>query len=345
MITHDLDLALREVVAMLPRDQIFVLVDEQTEKYCLPVVQQTLGLPVSQVCVMPCGDVNKTLTTVEHVWQFLFSRGATRQSLLINLGGGHVSDIGGFAAATYKRGMAYVNVPTTLLAAIDAAFGGKTGFNYNGIKNGIGLFASPLRVIVYPEFLRTLPRKEFLSGYAEMLKHALISSPLELNRVLSYDIIENDLSELEFLIERSVVIKNYIVESDPHETGLRKSLNFGHTIGHALEQMSLDSEEPMPHGYAVFYGMLAEMYLSHLKLSLKEEVIKQCLPLLYEFYGKPQCSCKQMQQLLELMHHDKKNLSVQHINLTLLQNVGNCRINQECTDSEVLSALDWLFAL
>ncbi len=345
MITHDLDLALREVVAMVPREQVFVLVDDNTLTHCLPLLQRTLFLPLSQVCTIPCGDENKTLATVEKVWQFLFDHGATRHSVLFNLGGGYVSDLGGFAASTFKRGMKYVNVPTTLLAAIDAALGGKTGFNYYGIKNGIGLFAKPERVILSLEFMKTLPAKEFLSGYAEMLKHALISSPLELNRVLGYDPGKTDLEELEFLIERSVVIKNYIVENDPTETGIRKSLNFGHTIGHALEQHSIDTGEVMPHGYAVFYGMLAEMYLSHIRLGFKKEVITQCLPLLYEYYGRPVCSCKDLQQLVLLMHHDKKNTSTHSINLTLLQAVGNCRIDQECSDTEVLEALDWLFAL
>ena len=345
MITHDLDMALRDAVSMVPENQIFILTDTNTHVHCLPLVQKTLNLPEQQVLCIEAGDANKTLATVEQIWHFLFEHNATRHSVLVNVGGGMVSDIGGFAASTYMRGMKYVNVATTLLSDIDAASGGKTGINYNGIKNGIGLFAQPKSVIICLDFLRTLPPEEFLSGFAEMLKHALISSPLELDRLLTYDIDKRDLQSLETLIQRSIVVKSYIVEQDPEESGMRKTLNFGHTVGHALEQMSLMQNKAMPHGYAVFYGLLAEMYMSVKMLSLNEAVIKQCLPLFYNYYGKPQCSCKDMNTLIELMHHDKKNLSSDKVNCTLLQVVGNARIDRQCDDQLILEALDWLFSL
>lgn len=345
MLTHDLDMALRDAVAMIPTDQIFVLTDSNTRVHCLPLVQTTLRLPEQQVFTIEAGDANKTLDTVEQIWKFLFSMHATRRSVLINVGGGMIEDIGGFAASTYMRGMSYVNVSTTLLSDIDAAYGGKTGFNYNGLKNSIGLFAQPKSVIICLDFLKTLPAEQFLSGFAEMLKHALISSPLELNRLLEYDLNSRDTSELETLIQRSIVVKSYIVEQDPEEAGMRKTLNLGHTIGHALEQMSIKQGRPMPHGYAVFYGLLAEMYMSVRLLGLSDNVIRQCLPLLYDYYGKPECSCKQVSELIDLMHHDKKNTTTDKVNFTLLQAVGNARINQQCDDKTITEALDWLFSL
>ena len=351
MLTHDLDMALRDAVAMTPRNQIFVLTDENTYIHCLPLVQKTLELPQEQILTLQPGDSNKTLDTVQQIWKQLFDRHATRHSLLINLGGGMVSDIGGFAASTYMRGMRYVNVSTTLLSDVDAAYGGKTGFNFYNQKNSIGLFAKPHSVIISTDFLKTLPEKEFLSGYAEMLKHALISSPLELNRLLEFDLNERPINQLETLIQRSIVIKSYIVEQDPEETGMRKMLNFGHTIGHALEQASIDAAaktgetSPLNHGYAVFYGMLAEMYLSAKILSFNQNVIKQCLPLLYEYYGKPVCNCKEQDKLIRLMHRDKKNADAEKVNFTLLQAVGNPRINQTCSDELIAEALDWLFSL
>lgn len=345
MLTYDLDLSIRDATVATPIEQIFLLTDENASIHCLPLVLKTITIPREHILTIPAGDSNKTLAFTEQIWNFLFSHGATRSSLLLNLGGGMICDMGGFAAATYMRGISYVNIPTTLLADVDAASGGKVGINYNGIKNAIGTFARPKAVIISADFLATLPTKEFLSGFAEMLKHSLISSPLELNRILSYDIDSAPHDELCTLIERSLIIKNYIVEQDPEEHGLRKSLNFGHTIGHAIEQYQLRAGDPIPHGYAVFYGLLAELYLSVKLLGLNDSVIRQCLPLLYNYYGKPQCSCRDQDELIELMRHDKKNIAARHINFTLLKAVGNARINQECADADIREALDWLFAL
>ncbi len=348
--TTDLDLSLRDVTALREMSDVYVLVDSNTQTLCLPLLRQTLRLPDSQVVVIAAGDEHKTLATVEQVWQTLFERGATRRSLLINLGGGMVCDLGGFVASTYMRGIDFVNIPTTLLAQVDASFGGKTGFNYMGLKNSIGVFAKPKKVIICPDFFPSLPVKQLLSGYAEVLKHALISSPLELNRVLAYDIERQDMTELMAIVKRSLVIKNYIVEQDPTETGMRKTLNLGHTIGHALEEMSLKQwregkGEMLPHGYAVFYGLIAELYLSVKKLGLDKKVLEQCLPLFYHYYGKPVCSCREQDELIELMRHDKKNLSTSEINFTLLRQVGNAYINRTCTEEEIKEALDYLFSL
>lgn len=345
MITYDFDLALREATALYQQEQIFLLVDENTRRLCLPELQKTLTIPEQHILCLPAGETNKTLASVQHIWDFLIRQGATRQSLLLILGGGVLTDMGGFAASCFKRGIAYVNIPTTLLAAVDAAAGGKTGFDYQGLKNEIGLFSKAAATIVYPAFFETLPIEQLLSGYAEMLKHALISSPLELVQVLAFDwnAATLDWQRLSEILSRSIDIKNYIVEQDPEEHDLRKTLNFGHTVGHAIESYALQKGEPILHGYAVAYGIVAELYLSVTKFGFPQNYFRQVVSFVTEHYGKPVCPCKDYDRLISLMQHDKKNQSVGEINCTLLRNVGNYQLNQHPTREEVLEALDFLF--
>lgn len=345
MLTNDIDLALREVTASVDKNQVFILVDEQTEVLCLPTVQQTLALPKEQILVLEAGEEKKNLDSVEKIWDFLIVRHATRRSLLLILGGGVLTDMGGFAAATFKRGISFVNIPTTLLGAVDAATGGKTGIDYKDLKNEIGLFVSPKETIIYPAFLQTLPHPQFLSGYAEMLKHALIASPLELSQLLAFNLNTIDRDMLSQLLSRSIDIKNYIVEQDPQEEGLRKSLNFGHTIGHALESFSFHTEHRLLHGYAVLYGMIAELYLSVKVLGFPEKYLAQVVSIMREYYGKPIGSCKDYDALLSLMQHDKKNTSAGEISFTLLRNVGDCRLNQQIDTESIKESLDFLFNL
>ncbi len=345
MLTFDLDLALREVTALYSQEQLFLLMDEQTQKYCLPTVEKTLQvLPSHQLCVAT-GEENKTLATVQQIWDFLIAEKANRHSLLLILGGGLLTDIGGFAAATFMRGMPFLNIPTTLLAAVDAGSGGKTGFNYQGLKNEIGVFAQPAQTIVYPPFFQTLPYEQVLSGYAEMLKHALIASPLELAQVLSFDLDKIDWDGLAELLRRSMEIKHYIVEQDPEERDLRKTLNFGHTVGHALEEYFLKhrAEQPLLHGTAVAYGIVAELYLSYMKLGFSDKVLRQVVHYVYEHYGRISCPCKDYDVLIDLMLHDKKAEHANQLNVTLLQTVGNYRINQTVKADEMKEALDFLF--
>lgn len=361
MLTHDLDLALRNAVGLRDVSQLFLLADENSMRHCLPLVQNTLKIKEDHILCLPAGEQHKTLDTVKHIWDFLIDMKANRQSLLFVLGGGVITDMGGFAASVFMRGMSFVNIPTTLLSMVDAAQGGKTGIDYQGLKNQIGLFSTPIQTIVYPPFLRTLPPVHLLSGYAEMIKHALIASPLELIHVLAFDIDNPDYTQLAELIQRSIDIKQYIVEQDPEETALRKSLNFGHTIGHALEEYSLMNSttqtmaatdlnkasigSPLLHGYAVMYGIVAELYLSVLKLLLPQQTLTQVSHYMIEHYGKPVCPCKDYDKLLDLMRHDKKNVQQGEINFSLLRQVGNCRINQHCTDDEIRESLDFLFNL
>lgn len=302
-------------------------------------------------------EEGKRIETVEKIWDFLFSQGMTRRGLLVAIGGGVLTDIAGFAAATYMRGIDYVNVPTTLLSMVDASSGGKTGINYHGLKNSIGAFHAPKATLIYPEWLRTLPASQFLSGFGEMLKMGLVESTeyrvQNTDRLwealLRYDLETMPIEELTPLIASCVAAKERIVAADPQEKGLRKVLNFGHTFGHALEevesQKSKGESHQMPHGYAVVYGMIAELYLSVVKLGCPREPLQQLTQLMLHYYGRPNCSCKDREELIRLMQHDKKNEHAAEINCTLLQSIGHPVINQVITPAEADEALEYLFSL
>ena len=359
MITDDIFLELNSLLVRFDQDQVFILTDTNAQQHCLPVLLDELrdmGEPFlsrlrEHTCVLPAGEENKTLDSVCHIWDFLISHQATRQALLLNLGGGMITDIGGFAASCYKRGIPFVNIPTTLLAIVDAGEGGKTGFDYRGLKNEIGLFSNAYETIIYPRFLQSLPKEQFLSGFAEMLKHALIASPLEWERILALDIDQlyhrpNPTLQEEFaaVLERSLDIKRYFFELDPEEQGMRKTLNFGHTIGHAIESRLIQRSEPQPHGYCVLWGLIAELYISHIQAGFPSETISRLIQVMKEYYGGVLFSCKDYDALIDLMHHDKKNLDAT-INFTLLRNIGNPMINQTADDETIREALDFLFSV
>ena len=258
----------------LPQGQLFVLTDSHTTEYCLPLLAEFIGDMPYHLLTLEAGERSKTLTSVQRVWDFLLQHRATREALLINLGGGMITDLGGFAAATYMRGIRFVNIPTTLLAMVDASSGGKTGIDYNGIKNGIGTFTQPLATLIHPNFLRTLPATELLSGFAEMLKHALIASPEEWIRLLQ--LAQEELPQAQFvaalsergLLHNSIAIKEQVVAQDPREAGMRKILNFGHTIGHAIESAALENSiQPstfnLPPPMAIaYFGAWWQRYIS-----------------------------------------------------------------------------------
>ena len=254
---------LQAFLSALSYDKLFILTDENTYRQCLPLLAGVAALQEAPVIQTAAGDTHKGLEYLAKIWERLSNEGATRHSLLVNLGGGMVTDMGGFAGATFKRGIRTINIPTTLMASVDAAVGGKTGINFNGLKNEIGSFYPPLCVFIDCEFLRTLDRDNILSGYAEMIKHGLISSMENYTSVMLYDIDTMNYSYLNQLVEQSVAVKERIVEEDPKEQGIRKALNFGHTIGHAYESLSFIQERPILHGHAVAAGIVSELYLSH----------------------------------------------------------------------------------
>lgn len=296
----------------------------------------------SHLITIPDGDENKTLATVTRVWDEMERMGVTRHSLVINLGGGMVTDLGGWAASTYKRGVRFVNVPTTLLGAVDAAVGGKTGINYNGLKNEIGAFAPASDVIISTCFLDTLPVQEMKSGFSEVLKHAMLSDRDEFLRLLNHDFTAQiDHDNLLDRLRRSVQVKVDIVARDPNEQGERKALNLGHTVGHAFESLAIKRGKPVPHGYAVAWGLVTEAVLSHLRLGFPSDDVHHLGDFVRDNYRDFPFTCDDYDELLELMRHDKKSRNCE-ITCTLLNAIGDCRIDQAVTPDDVTAALDIL---
>ena len=356
--SEQLERTLETAIGECHPDRLFVLTDDNTRRLCWPVVKDYGCLAAAQLITIPAGDEHKNLTSLSHVWQQLQQGGATRHSLMVCLGGGMVTDLGGFAASTFKRGIAFINIPTTLLAMVDASVGGKTGINFCGLKNEVGVFSEAQAVIICTRFLQTLDMQNVLSGYAEMLKHGLISNKEHWAELLRFPIEGLNRQDVEdssdgqdpsgglaSLLARSVAVKERIVEADPHEQGLRKALNLGHTIGHAIEEWSFKptkpTTSPLLHGYAVAYGLVGELYLSAVKCHFPTDRLRQTVQFVREHYGTPAITCNDYPALLRLMTHDKKN-TAGTINFTLLSDIGELQLNQSATDEEICEALDFL---
>lgn len=331
---------LTNVLGKMTYDKLFVLTDEHTEIKCYPLIATLPIIDKAKRVVIPADDTNKSIENLAHVWKFLTSNGATRHSLLINLGGGMITDLGGFAAATFKRGIAYINIPTTLLGTVDASVGGKTGINFEGFKNEIGAFYPSEYVIISAEFLNTLTQKDILSGYAEMIKHALLDSESTWNKTLSFDLSHIDYKELNDLVLESVHIKQRIVEQDPFEKNIRKALNLGHTVGHAFESFALDKGSPVPHGYAVAWGLIAELYMSHKICNLPKVILETATKFIRQNYGCFSIKPEDYNTLYQFMIHDKKNEG-DAINFTLLAGVGDIQINQIVGKEMIVEALNY----
>lgn len=330
-------------------DRVFLLTDEQVAKCCLPVLSSFPCYPPiladSTTLILPAGEQHKNLASVQRIWDFLFAHNATRASLLINLGGGVITDIGGFAASTYMRGMGYMNIPTTLLAMVDAATGGKTGIDYEGLKNAIGVFAEPTDTVIDTRFLATLPAEQLLSGFAEMLKHALLKSPEAFAELIAFDLRDAASESFGELVRRSVAFKQSVVVQDLHDNGLRQILNLGHTIGHAIEALLLKKGQPKPHGFCVIYGLVAEAYLSHMICGLSAEVVSTLSRFMLENYGSAPITCSDYDRLLGLMQHDKKNREQGAIVCTLLSSIGQPVIGQTITPDQIKEAIEYLCSL
>lgn len=341
IISKNLEAELKAAINDCEHDRIFILCDEVTHRLCLPVVSDFECIKGAKIITVPAGDVNKGLESVGHIWEELQQGGATRHSLMINLGGGMVTDMGGFAASCFKRGINFINIPTTLLAMVDASVGGKTGVNFGGLKNEIGVFNDSRYVILSTLFLRTLDSENIRSGYAEMLKHGLITKELSMwAELVEFDLSEPDLEQLSRMLAESVAVKEHIVEEDPHEHGIRKALNVGHTAGHALESWAMRHDCAVLHGYAVAWGMVVELYLSATKCGFPTDKMRQTVRFIRENYGMLGITCKDYPELLELMTHDKKN-TAGIINFTLLDDLGGILINQTATQDEIMEALDF----
>ncbi|MGV8095864.1 MAG: 3-dehydroquinate synthase [Mangrovibacterium sp.] len=338
--SQQIEKELEKIVSRFPFGKVFLLTEEVPEKLCLPLIQPLIERAGIRKVVIGGGENNKSIHSVGKVWEFLSKSGADRKSLLVNLGGGMLTDLGGFAASTFKRGMTFVNIPTTLLAQVDASLGGKTGINFNGLKNEIGVFKEPDAVLIHTGFLKTIDKKNFLSGYAEMIKHGLIKSPEHWKELQEYDLENIDYDVLEKIIAHSVAVKDWHVQNDLTEKNIRKALNFGHTVGHAFESYALYRDRPILHGYAVVYGMIVELYLSFRRTGFSENEMKHIAGWLLDKYGKFEIIQKDYIDLYELMTHDKKN-EASRINFTLLSRIGRVEINQDCSKELIFEAFDY----
>lgn len=305
--TGNLSDTLPEWLKQFEHSQQFILTDKQVAKSCLPLFLQKSGLPSNTPCwVMPTGEQHKTIHTCEQVWSAMLAAQLDRKALLINVGGGVVGDLGGFCAAVFKRGIPFIHVPTTLLAMTDAAIGGKTGVDFQGLKNIIGAFYHPEAVWVDPDFLQSLPESELRSGIAEILKHALIGDA-ELLKNLSVLLQSGSFARYDWkqVLASSIAVKIRVVQDDPRESGLRALLNYGHTIGHALESYFLDGPRPMSHGEAIAHGIILEEYLRE-PLRSDLEAIKALIQRIFPLRTIPVGA---WEGLWDLMQADKKNIN------------------------------------
>lgn len=319
--------------------KVVIIVDENTHDYCLEYLLTTFdSLKEAEVMLLPVGEENKVMEVCFQVWEALSEYNIGRSDLIINLGGGVVTDMGGFIASIYKRGVDFIHIPTSLLAMVDAAIGGKTGIDLGMYKNQLGVFNHPQKIVIDPAFLQTLPENELLNGYAEMLKHALIKSKAHWEELKQITTLQA-LTQLN-IITASIEIKQAITEADPFEQSIRKALNFGHTIGHAIEGYMLD-KTPISHGYAVANGMLAETYLSMKKGMLSKPEFAEIEFILTEIFPVLPIDSSEFPAIIHVMKNDKKNTG-STINCSLLTGIGECEINCFVTEEEVVDALNYI---
>lgn len=350
--------------------QLAVLVDDQTKKYCYPKLEAIL--PPHHVIEIECGEEAKHLGTCLKIWQEMTHLAMDRKSLLLNLGGGVIGDMGGFCASTYKRGIDFVQIPTTLLAQVDASVGGKLGIDFQGFKNHIGVFRDPTLVLIDVHFLETLPLQELRSGFAEIIKHCLIADQfkwkalqqeplLEITRFFKAHRLDNSSQLFEYaselnqedylaslfsdLVSHSVRIKSNVVESDPLEKGRRKILNFGHTLGHALESFYLEQgERRLLHGEAIAMGMICESYLSYRKGFISQEAVEEISQYILNIFPPFEIEPSETAAILELTKQDKKNQDGK-VMYSLLQSIGEANFNQVITEAEAEEGIDYYRSL
>jgi len=317
---------------------IFILVDENTNEACLPKLMAEMATTATiEILEIESGEVNKNLDTCIGLWNVLTELGADRKSLMINLGGGVITDMGGFVASTFKRGISFINIPTTLLSMVDASVGGKTGVDLGVLKNQIGLFSDPEMVLIDIDFLKTVSPKEIISGTAEIIKHGFIYDIKLWNEVK-----DNNLNNISYLIHRSVEVKNEVILQDQRESNLRKILNFGHTIGHAVESYFLESEhkETLTHGEAISLGMVTETYISSKLLGFSTEVLEDIKTTIINIFGKIPLAKEDYNAVLAMLKHDKKNVSGQ-INFVLLEAIEKHKIDCKVDTKLIIESLDY----
>ena len=333
---------LQEIIDSGKYSKVFVFVDRNTGESCLPVFQEMLEDYSSfDLIETDPGEENKNIDFCIGIWKTLLDFEADRKCLMINLGGGVITDMGGFVASTYKRGIDFINIPTTLLSQVDASVGGKTGIDIDNVKNMVGTFTLPQAVFIETVFLKSLPERELLSGFAEMIKHGLIADATYFQELKDSDY----KSVTAAAIYRSVEIKNEVVTEDPYEKGLRKILNYGHTIGHAIETYSLiNDKKPLNHGEAIAIGMVCEAFLAVKNNTLKEEELLTISTYILSLYPKYKIKQKSHAELLQFMQSDKKNEDG-NIMFSLLDKIGKCTFNCRVTNDDIKSSLNYYNSL
>ena len=320
--------------------KIFILVDENTSQYCLPHLLNNLATEIEiEIIELEVGEIHKNIATCTEVWGALSDLGGDRKSILINLGGGVISDLGGFVACTFKRGIDFINIPTTLLSMVDASIGGKNGVDLGNLKNQIGIIREPKAVIVDTQFLSTLPQNEMRSGLAEMLKHGLIFDKKYWDKFKDLKSLNTD--NLNELIHQSIEIKNEIVCEDLTENGIRKSLNFGHTLGHAIESYFLenDNKTSLLHGEAIAVGMILESFISREKELLTNEEYQEIKYIINDIFERVEFSQIDIEKIIELLIFDKKN-EFGKVQFALLDGIGKIKINQESDNVLIYKAFE-----
>lgn len=320
--------------------EVFILTDSNCTHHCLPLITSIYKIPGSSIFTIKAGETNKDVSSYIQVIDFLATKNASRNAILLNIGGGIITDLGGFVASTYKRGIQFINIPTSLMAMVDAAHGGKVGINHNHLKNYIGSFSDSQKVIIYPDFLKSLPTKELLSGFAEVLKHGLIADKQYWNQIKSLQPSEINPSQWMDIIQKSIYIKTSITSQDKRESGIRKNLNFGHTIGHAFESWALSADISITHGHAVAAGMICEAYLSMRLNQLPEIELKEITSHLTPIYNNVPIKTEDFDSLLTIMSFDKKN-SNQQIHMSLLHSIGNCHPDIVADEQTIRDSLDY----
>jgi 3-dehydroquinate synthase len=330
---------LTDLIAGYDKGKVFLAIEENVDKLWGKRFDEIIDIQSIKKVVVPSEENNKKIESVALIWEFLSKNGADRKSLLINIGGGMLTDLAGFAASTFKRGIDFMNIPTTLLSQVDASVGGKTGINFNGLKNEIGTFQEPVAVIIDTGFLKTLDHENFLSGFAEMIKHGLIYNPGHLEELKQINLDNIDYEKMQEMIRQSVEVKEYFVSSDPTEQNIRKALNFGHTAGHAFESLAMEQKRPVLHGFAVAWGIIVELLLSVKKCGYNEKECIELVSWLKKIYGNFPVTAVDFDRIHELMTHDKKNDSG-NINFTLLPETGRFEINQHCERELIYEALE-----
>ncbi len=315
--------------------QHIVLTDEHTARHCLPTLRAMIPDVKLSYIEIPSGEQHKNIQTCANIWDALLALRADRRALLMCLGGGVVGDMGGFCAATYKRGIDFIQIPTTLLSQVDSSIGGKLGIDFGEVKNSIGVFQNPKAVFISPVFLDTLPTRDLKSGLAEMLKHALIADAPQWKALSNVN-----WTNIDRYVSDSLEIKQTIVEADPFERGIRKALNFGHTIGHAVESLSLATDAPLLHGEAIAVGMIAEAYLSHHVTALPMSSVSEIAQTILQTFPHYDISDFSTEKLLTLMQQDKKNEN-DNINFSLLSSIGKVHINQTASQEQIVAALKY----